>query len=172
MRKIHPAIHGITTVAAMSALCMMAAPQFNMGLLDMSIDDIEDLPGFECPQNGVYVLKFSTAVKVVKMKSGEQDCVEANFEVLECLEQNDPEVDSTKIGTKFSMLFQLGNNVAISKMKELLIPFAEHFNERDLQKLVVDVLKSDTVITASVKRRQDKDDEDKFYPMLSNVVVA
>lgn len=139
----------------------------NLSLLDKSIDDIDDLPGFEVPVNGIYSLKFNTAVKVVN----EVDCVEANFEVIECVEQNDPNETATKPGTKFSMLFRLNNDIALGKMKELLIPIAKHFNEGNLLKLITDTCK-DLIISAKVKRRADKEDKEKFYADVSNVVIS
>lgn len=143
------------------------ATQFNSSLLDKSIDDIDDLPGFEVPVNGVYTLKFSTAIKQVNDK----DCVEAAFEVIECQEQNDPNETPTKVGTKFSTLFQLGNDIAEGKMKELVMPVAAHFGERNMLKLITDVCK-DLIIIAKVKRRADKQDKDRFYADVSNVVIG
>lgn len=136
-------------------------------MLDMSIDDIDDLPSFEIPVNGIYTMKFSVALKVVKDK----DCVEANFEVLECNEQNDPEAVPTKPGTKFSILFMLDNEISLGKMKELLLPLAAHFDERNMLKLITDTCK-DVIIAAKVKRRADKNDADKFYADVSGVTVA
>lgn len=143
------------------------AKQFDMSLLDKSIDDIEDLPGFEVPLPGIYSLKFSTALKVIN----DNDCIEASFEVIECLEQNEPDEEPTKIGTKFSMLHQMDNEIAMGKLKELVAPIAVHFNERNLAKLVMDTCK-DLVITAKVKRRKDKNDAEKFYADVSGVVIA
>ena len=152
----------------------MSAPQFNSSLLDKSIDDIEDLAGFETPVAGMYSLKLYTAVKVVKMSGKDTDCVEANFEVIECLEQNDPGELPTKSGTKFSVLFQLGHEISEGKMKELLIPIAAHFGERSMLKLITEVLaqSENVIIVAKVKRRADKTDKEKFYPDVSNVTVA
>jgi len=146
---------------------MTQSTYVNLSLLDKSIDDIEDLPGFEVPVNGVYSLKFNTATKIVN----EVDCVEANFEVIECVEQNDPNEPATKPGTKFSMLFRLNNDVALGKMKELLVPIAKHFDEGNLLKLITDVCK-DLVIVAKVKRRADKEDKEKFYADVSNLLVS
>lgn len=142
----------------------------NLGLLDMSIDDIDDLPGFEVPVNGVYSLKFWTQVKIVNNK----DCVEQNFEVIECLEQNDAGETATKVGVKFSMLAQLGNEIAEGKMKAIMLPIAAHFGERNMLKLITDTCSqaSGVIITAKVKRRADKEDKDRFYADVSNVVVA
>lgn len=142
----------------------------NLDLLDKSLDDIESLPGFEVPVNGVYTLKFHTDIKVVNNK----DCIESNFEVMECLEQNDPELAPTAIGTKFSLLSQLENDIAMGKFKELIAPVAKHFGEGNLAKLVQDVCNKDAglIITAKVKRRADKNDSEKFYADVSGIVVA
>lgn len=140
---------------------------FNSSLLAKSIDDIDDLPGFEVPVNGMYSLKFSTAVKVINGKSA----VEANFEVIECLEQNDANEPATKAGTKFSQMFYLENEVALGKMKELVMPVAAHFGERSLETLVMVTCK-DLIVTAKVKRRADKDDKEKFYADVSGLTLA
>lgn len=139
----------------------------NLGLLDKSIDDIDDLPGFEVPVNGIYTLKVNTAVKVVNAK----DCIESSFEVIECIEQNDPAETATKPGTKFSMLAHIDNDIAMGKFKEMIAPIAVHFGERNLLKLVTDVCR-DVIVVAKVKRRADKQDADKFYADVSNVTIA
>ena len=141
--------------------------QANLSLLDMSIDDIDDLPGFEVPVNGIYTMKFSTGTKVINNK----DCIESNFEVIECNEQNDPNEPATKAGTKFSMLTMLDNDIALGKFKELVAPIAVHFGERNLLKLVTDVCK-DLIIVGKVKRRADKEDKEKFYASVTDVTVA
>ena len=141
--------------------------QANLSLLDMSIDDIDDLPGFEVPVNGIYTMKFSTGTKVINNK----DCIESNFEVIECNEQNDPNETATKAGTKFSMLTMLDNDIALGKFKELVAPIAVHFGERNLLKLVTDVCK-DLIIVGKVKRRADKEDKEKFYASVTDVTVA
>lgn len=150
----------------------MAEKQFNLGLLDKSIDDIEDLPGFETPVNGIYTLKLKMGTKVVVMKNTPRDCVEANFEVVECQEQNDPEEKATTPGTKFSMLFQVDNDIAMGKLKDILTPLAAHYGETNLGKLITETLAEDTIISAKVRRRADKEDKDKFYPDVSQVQVA
>lgn len=139
----------------------------NLSLLDKSIDDIEDLPGFECPVNGIYSLKFSTGTKNVNNK----DAVEANFEVIECIEQNDPNETPTIPGTKFSSLYFLDNDISMGKLKELLAPVAAHFGEKNLAVLVTDTCK-DLIVAAKVKRRYDKNDKDKVYPDVSGLQIS
>lgn len=146
----------------------MSNTQLNaMDLLDKSIDDIEDLPGFEVPPPGTYALKYTAAIKPINDKA----FIENTFEVLEALELNDPTIEGVKIGTKFSTLTQIGNDIAMGKYKEFVAPLAAHFDEKNLGKLVSEHLK-DVVITGTVKHRKNKEDESKPYGEVSNVVVS
>jgi hypothetical protein len=141
--------------------------QFNTSLLDRDIDDIEDLAGFEVPPNGVYLLKFNAELKVVNDK----DAVEAAFEVMETLEQNDTSVDAPVAGTKFSTLFFVENPIAIGKLKEFLKPIAVHTGIGNTLQLVQQECK-DLIISATVLRKAAKDDPEKFYATVKNVTIA
>ena len=137
-----------------------------LNLLDKSIDDIEDLPGFEVPPPGVYTLKMTCAIKEVNSK----DAIETNFEVLEAQELNDP-TETAEPGTRFSVLSFIENDVAMGKFKELVAPIAAHFGEKNVGKLVSEVIK-DLVVSATVKHRKNKEDPDKPYADVSHIVVG
>lgn len=145
----------------------MSNKQVNLALLDKSIDDIDDLPGFEVPVPGMYTLKFWTELKVVNDK----DCVSCNFETIECLEQNDAEEPPTKSGTKFNTLHQVENDIAMGKLKELLVPVSQHFGVSNVATLVTETCKEPLIVVAKVKRRKDKNDADKFYADVSGLQV-
>ena len=137
-------------------------------LLDKSIDDIEDLAGFAVPTNGMYSLKFSTKLKEVNDKP----CVEANFEVIAAVELDDPSTENdpaNKPGTKFSLLFQIENEMAVSRLKELMAPAAAHYNEGNMLVLCRDICANESVVVAKVKRRYDKKDADKIYAQVSGI---
>lgn len=144
--------------------------QFNTSLLDKSIDEIEDLAGFEVPVPGVYTLKFALAPKVINDK----DAVEASFEVIECVEQVNGDDVPTKPGTKFSVAYFLDNDIALGRMKALVAPIANHFGESNLATLVTQTCAADQslIVQAKVKRRADKNDKDKFYADVSELVIA
>lgn len=140
-------------------------------LLDKSIDDIEDLPGFATPTNGIFSLKFSTKLKEVQDKP----CVEANFEVIAPIELDDvaeEENPVNKAGTRFSILFQIENEIALGRLKELMAPAAAHFNESNMLVLVRDTCAQEIIVAAKVTRRKDKKDPDKFYPNVSGMVIS
>ena len=78
-------------------------------ILSGSIDDIDDLPGFETPPAGQYILTVNCEVKEVNDKQ----CVEASFVVEETVElKNKEDVQAVK-GTKFSTLFMLENEFGV-----------------------------------------------------------
>ena len=137
-------------------------------LFSTSIDDLADLAGFETPPAGSYVLTVDLDVKSIKGK----DAVEASFTVVETVELDD-EAASTRVadGTKFSTLFMLDNEYGVGNLKKFLAPFASHFGETNLGKLVSEVVKNVT-ISGLVKTRKDKNDPDRLYGSVSNISIA
>lgn len=142
----------------------------DLSLLDRDLDDIEDLPGFAVPPNGEYLLKMKTEIKEVNSKQA----VEASFEIMECIKKdNDADTDA-KIGDKFSSLFFLqgdnpdGVKISLGKLKELVAGVAESTGQSNLGVLIRDTL-ADCVVMATVKRRADKEDKEKFYATVKNL---
>jgi len=148
----------------------MSNAEFNMSLLDKSIDDIDDLASFAVPPNGTYSLKVYTELK----KVNDNECVEANFEVVDTVELADPTGTPPKTGDKFSLLFKLGHEVGEGKMKEFLAPFAAASGERNVAKLLTEVLHKDQglIVVGTVKQRKDKEDPEKVYASVKNIQLA
>ena len=151
----------------------------DLSILDRELDDIEDLPGFVVPANGEYILNVKTEFKEVNKKSA----VEIGYEMVECVKKdNDADADS-KPGDKFSQLFFLSGDgkdpekdaemlkLSLGKMKELVSQVAEQTGNGNLGSLLRDTL-SNAVVTATVKRRQDKEDKEKFYATVKNLRLA
>lgn len=138
-------------------------------LLDNDIDDFEDLPEFATPWPGNY--KF--IVKGEPKKVNDKDSVTLTFELLETIEVEDKfkEMEPYKPGTKFSILYQLDNEFARGNLKKDLMPFCNHFGTRRPSELLNGPLKEGVTITATCKRRKNKEDEDKPYAVVSNIVI-
>jgi hypothetical protein len=150
--------------------------EFDLALLDTDLDDIETLPGFETPSAGQYVLKLTTALKKVNKNIN----IETSYELVECIKKdNDSDPDSMP-GTKFSQLYTIksgdtdpekkkeAERMGKGKLKELLLGIAESTGEGNLMILVRDVIAS-CIVTATVKRRQDREDKERFYPVIKNL---
>jgi hypothetical protein len=153
--------------------------ELSIDLLDMDMDEIETLPGFETPPEGEYLLDLKTQMK----KVGTNIVVETAFELLECLKQNNEEDKPAAPGTKFSNLYTIksGNTDADKaaeaermgkgKLKELLLGISETSGQTNMAVLVRDVI-AHVQVKATVKRRQDKEDKEKFYPIIKNMEIA
>lgn len=135
-------------------------------LLSASLDDLDDLPSFDCPPPGVYVVSVSTDQKEVNKK----DAIEASYTVTEVIELSDPNSTPPVAGSKFSTLFTL-NEYGVGKLKEFAKPFGDKFGTRNVGELVRDHIK-DVMCTVSVKNRKDKEDPDKVYPIVKVIQIA
>lgn len=145
----------------------MSDDTFDLNLLDQNLADIEDLPSFEVPPAGTYQLLVSLSTKTVN----EHPAVAADLEIISTVQlansADTPAVD----GTKFGLLFMLDNEFGLGNMKKFLAPFAEHFGTDNVRELVTEKVQN-VQITATVKRRVDKEDKEKVYAIVTNIVVA
>ena len=136
-------------------------------LFSMDIDQLADLPSFEVPPAGSYVLEVTTDVKEIANKQA----VEASFTVIETVELADPANTEVIPGTKFSTAFFLDNQFGVGNLKKFLKPFSEHFECTNIGELVRDHVKG-VQISGLVKTRKDKEDPDKIYGNVVNITVA
>lgn len=93
--------------------------------LDMSLDDIADLPGFLTPPTGAYkVLQLSSERKEL----GEQPAMCIKWKILEVLELNPDNLDDKeeppKAGDEFEIPFMLANAFGVGGLKMYLKPIA------------------------------------------------
>lgn len=135
-------------------------------LLSKSLDDLDDLPSFETPPVGAYVLRVTTDQKEVNGKAA----IEAKFTVVETVELKDPQIKPVAADTQFSTLFTL-NEFGVGKLKEFCAPFGEHFNTKNIGELVRDHIK-DVTISAYVGNRKDKEDPEKVYATVKVLSIA
>lgn len=142
-------------------------------LFGTSLDDLADLPSFETPAPGSYILSVTLDVKKINGK----DVVEAAYVVIEGVEAatSGVGVDASRAlavpGSKFSQIFMLDNEYGIGNLKKFLAPFAEHFGTQSIQQLVRDDVR-DVQIAALVKNRKDKTDAERFYADVMNITIA
>jgi len=142
-----------------------------LGLLDKTLDEIEDLPGFEVPVNGRYLLKANRKIKKINDKAA----VEVTLEVMECLKKNNDADEDTVVGTKFSQLYFLEGDedairISVGMLKQFVKPLAERVGEANMKVLIKDHLK-DVLYGATVTRRKDNKNPEVFRARLSDLEV-
>lgn len=145
-------------------------------LFDADIEDIADLPAFETPPPGAYLLGVVMTTKEINDKPA----VVADITVVETVELKNTDEDHkhyrapVKDGTKFSIAFILGNAVTEGRLKQFVAPFAEHFGIKgkgSMGILVRDTIQNVT-IAATITNRADKNDPDILYAGIKNIQVA
>lgn len=145
-----------------------------LGLLDRELDDIEDLPGFECPVDGQYLLTMKMALKEVSNRPA----VEVGYEVMDTLKKDNEEDTTTVAGTKFSQLCFLkpkpGGDAesvkySIDQLKKLTKPIAQRVGEGNLLKLITEHLSTGMIVSAKVVGKTDKENPEIRRPRVSGV---
>lgn len=124
-------------------------------LMDTSLDDLKDLPGFEVPPMGHYKLLISLAKKDVN----NHPSIEAACTVQETLELADKSQKQVEVGTKFSQLFMMDNEWGQGGFKGFVLPIAQGLGITRVGEAVEKI--QNVTIAATIKHRYHKEDKDK-----------
>jgi len=135
-------------------------------LFAADLDDLADLPSFETPPPGSYILNVTVGVKKINGK----DAVEAAFEVVETAELADSDDKPVANGTKFSTAFFLDNEYGVGNMKKFIAPFGAHFGITNIGSLIAEI--KNVQVACNVKNRKDKQDPTKVYASVDNINIA
>lgn len=143
-------------------------------LLDASMDDIEDLPPIGVPPTGHYNLEVTATREQSQDKKSEY--IKFSYTVLEVNDVKNPEeAADAAVGMKFDNIFSpvkkdgTANTLSIGLMKQALAPFSQHFGTPKIGETIANINK--VSIAASLVRRQDKKDEDRYRFALKDVVI-
>ena len=143
-------------------------------LMDASMDDIADLPPVGVPPTGHYNLEV-TASRETSENSG-NDYIRFNYMVTAINEvANQEEESQVAPGMKFTAIYSplkkdgTANTYAIGALKEAVAPFSAHFGTVKMGETIASIDK--ITVAASLKRRKNKKDPDRFDFNLSDVVV-
>lgn len=144
-------------------------------LFNKDISELNELSSFQPPPTGVYNMTTSVSFKLIN----DAPAVEANFRITDVVEAEEPvgKMKPAKSGDEFSIAFILikkdktPNDVAEGKMREFLEYFTGYAGTTNVEELVTGKIK-DVAITATVKTKQDKDDEDRFRVDVKDITIA
>ncbi len=120
-------------------------------LLDATLDDIADLPEFKAFNNGAHRALLSLNIKSIN----DAACIEASFKLQETLELADPADTPDAPGAESNMLFQLDNEFAMGRFKNLAKPIGEHLSNNALR-AIIDQTKNLEVMIVTKKRSGKK----------------
>ena len=144
-------------------------------LLNSSMDDLDDLPPVGVPPTGHYTLVVS-AERVTPTEPGKNEYIKFSYEVEAVNEVKNPEEESqAAVGMKFSQIFSpfkkdgTVNDFGVGFLKEAIAPFAAHFGTRGIGEALQAINK--VSVAASLIRKQDRKDPERFNFSLKDVVV-
>ena len=143
-------------------------------LMNASMDDIDDLPPVGVPPTGHYGL-IVTATREASETSG-NEYIKFSYEVESVNEVKDPEEEKqAAAGQKFTQIFSpfkkdgTVNEYGLGYLKEACAPFAAHFGTQSMGQTIASIDK--VSVAATLVRKQDKKDKERFNFSLRDVVV-
>lgn len=138
-------------------------------LLDMTLDDLADLPSFAPFTPGAHRVSATMEKKEINKKP----CIELTLKLIETLELADasvPEDEQSKPGDTANTLFFLDNDIGQGKFKAAASNFAEFAGDRNLGVIVEAVTDVECITTTSITI--DKQDASKKYLNLHEIAVV
>ena len=143
-------------------------------LMNASMDDIDDLPPVGVPPTGHYGL-IVTATREASETSG-NEYIKFSYEVESVNEVKDPEEEKqAAVGQKFTQIFSpfkkdgTVNEFGLGYLKEACAPFAAHFGTTTMGAAIASIDK--VSVAATLVRKQDKKDKERFNFALRDVVI-
>lgn len=147
---------------------------FDMDLLDSTIDDLADYVGFEAVPRGDYLAVFS--YEATKIGDNELPAIRANFKITEVLQLSNPEDTPPAEGKEVGILYILKNKegkpIEFQEgllKKDILRPLMEVTGGERVSEILENGDGSIVAVTFGVKKRKTEPGED---PIWDNVIRA
>lgn len=137
-------------------------------ILDATLDDMPDLPGFKIPPTGAYAVNV---VSVLEKKIGEHPAIEAKFRIVEVMEVSETGVKDDEMPVKddeFSTAFMLDNDTGVGFLKGFLKPIGESLGLTKTREIME---QAKNMSLAIVIKRTHKKETDTYYCNLKRVEV-
>jgi len=143
-------------------------------LLDASMDDLDDLPPMGVPPSGHYNLDTTFSIETIGDEN--KEVIMAKYIVEAVNELKDPE-DAAEVLPKqeFAEFFHITkkdgsvNTFGIGKLKQRLAPYVDRVGTKNIRELVNGV--KNFHIAATVKRTQNRKNEDQYNVDIKDVVI-
>lgn len=135
-------------------------------LLDVTLDDLEDLPSFEPYPVGAYRVLATMETKEV----GGTACVELSFSLLETMELANTQDTAPKEKDTASTLYMLDNKFGRGNLKKVAIPLGAVLGVSHLREVVEQCKDVECIILTGL--RKDKNDPDKKYMQVKELQVV
>jgi len=121
-------------------------------LLDISLDDIADLPEFKVFPAGAHRCTISFEQKQI----GVHPAVELKLVAVETVELTDPSETPLVAGTESSIAYMLDNEFGAGKLKQIVKPLAEHFGISNVGKILQEAKGLEVLVVTKTRQNKEK----------------
>lgn len=135
-------------------------------LLDVSLDDLADLPEFKVFPAGAHRCMLTLEKKVIN----KHPAVEAKLKYIENMEMSDPTSEVPEAGTESSVAYMLDNEFGQGNFKKLVVPLAQHLGVSRVPE-VIEGTQGGIEVVVVTKTRQNKDKTQTYLDIVSLAVV-
>lgn len=140
--------------------------------LDMSLDDIEDMPGFGVFPTGVFLCTIPS-IPELKPDVGGHQAFEFKFKLDEVAEMQGDALDEGEdppiAGQEMSLVFMKDNKLGLDQMKKFLKPYAEKLGTKNLGEIFTQMANLKVLIV--VKRTYNKE-KDRHYARIKKTQIV
>ena len=144
----------------------MSTPDMNLDdLLDISLDDIADLPEFKVFPAGAH----RCTMVLEKKQIGTHPAWELKLTALETVELADPAETPLEVGTESSVAFMMDNEFGAGNLKRVITPVAQHFGIGKMGELAE--ASKGTEVMAVTKQRTNKEKTATYLDVVSLQVL-
>ena len=121
-------------------------------LLDISLDDLADLPEFLVFPAGAHRCTVNFETK----KIGEHPAVEVKLTLLEVMELSNASDTPPETGAESSCAYMLDNEFGQGNFKKLMTPLGQHFGVNKLSEIVEAAKGMEAVVVTKQRKNKDK----------------
>lgn len=157
----------------------MSENEFKGVNLDMSLDDIEDLPSFACFPTGAYMVSLEKGLEHKPINEHPAISVPMTLKEIVELDPNQLEVDEAtqeregppKTGDIATVAFMLDNEVGAGFFKEFAKPIAKHLGVSSVRD-IIEGSKGLELMVILKREKGKKENADKRYQRFVKVAVV
>lgn len=136
-------------------------------ILDMTLDDLEDLPSFEPYPAGAHRVLVNMEEKTINDKKS----VEVSLKLLETLELAEPTKDAAmEEGAETSVLCGLGNEFGRGELKKLATPIGQALGIGNIREVIEQCNDIECIVVTW--KQQDKNDKALYRTKIRELAVV
>jgi hypothetical protein len=138
-------------------------------IMDQTLDDLPDLPGFKVPPTGAYAVEVQS---ILEKKIGDHPGLEVKFKIIEVTEVSgtlDEGEAAPQVGDECNVVYMLDNDTGIGFLKDFLRPLGEALGTKNNREIAE---RAKGMLLVIVVKRTFDEKKDRHYLNIKKLTVA